>query len=144
MRQILATGLFPSRHVRSCSKTGLAVRLNANITQIQISLKSEFTKASCRLVCRGLRRRKDLTKIIEFLIRKTLILFPFSYDNGSVRPPDEQFIKNLSEDLKSWEETLNQEAEHFTGETLLSREDELYQMNREVDGWTDVALKVNK
>ena len=95
-------------------------------------------------MCRGLRRRKDLTKIIEFLIRKTLILFPFSYDNGSVRPPDEQFIKNLSEDLKSWEETLNQEAEHFTGETLLSCEDELYQMNREVDGWTDVALKVNK
>ena len=44
MRQILATGLFPSRHVRSCSKTGLVVRLNANITQIQISLKSEFTK----------------------------------------------------------------------------------------------------
>lgn len=95
-------------------------------------------------MCTGLRRRKDLTKIIEFLIRKKLILFPFSYDNGSVRPPDEQFIKNLSEDLKSWEETLNQEAEHFTGETLLSREDELYQMNREVDGWTDVALKVNK
>lgn len=44
MRQILATGFFPSRHVRSCSKTGLVVRLNANITQIQISLKSEFTK----------------------------------------------------------------------------------------------------
>jgi len=50
----------------------------------------------------------------------------------------------LFEDFKSWEETLNQEAEHFTGETLLSREDELYQMNRQVDGWTDVALKVNK
>lgn len=67
----------------------------------------------------------------------------YSYDDGSVRPPDEQFIKNLFEDLKSWEETLNQEAEHFTGETLLSREEELYQMNKEVDGWTDVALKVN-
>jgi len=49
----------------------------------------------------------------------------------------------LFEDLKSWEETLNQEAEHFTGETLLSCEEELHQMNREVDGWTDVALKVN-
>ena len=60
-----------------------------------------------------------------------------------MRVPDEQFIKSLFEDFKSWEETLNQEAEHFTGETLLSREDELYQMNRQVDGWTDVALKVN-
>lgn len=60
-----------------------------------------------------------------------------------MRPPDKQFIKSLFEDLKSWEEVLNQEAEHFTGETLLSREDELYQMNRQVDGWTDVALKVN-
>ena len=60
-----------------------------------------------------------------------------------MRPPDQQFIKSLFEDFKSWEETLNQEAEHFTGETLLSREDELYQMNKQVDGWTDVALKVN-
>ena len=60
-----------------------------------------------------------------------------------MRPPDGQFMKNLFEDLKSWEETLNQEAEHFTGETLLSREEELYHMNKEVDGWTDVALKVN-
>lgn len=60
-----------------------------------------------------------------------------------MRPPDQQFIKSLFEDFKSWEETLNLEAEHFTGETLLSREDELYQMNRQVDGWTDVALKVN-
>lgn len=65
-----------------------------------------------------------------------------NYDDGSVRPPDEQFIKNLFEDLKSWEETLNQEAEYFTGETLLSREEELHQMNKEVDKWTDVALKV--
>ena len=28
------------------------------------------------------------------------------------------------------------------GETLLSREDELYRMNKQVDNWTDVALKV--
>ena len=71
-----------------------------------------------------------------------LLVFSRSYDDGSVRPPDQQFIKNLFEDLKSWEETLNQEAELFTGETLLSREEELHQMNKEVDYWTDVALKV--
>ena len=70
-------------------------------------------------------------------------LLLYSYDDGSVRPPNEHLIKNLFEDLKTWEETLNQEAEHFTGETLLSREEELYQMNKEVDGWTDVALRVN-
>ena len=59
-----------------------------------------------------------------------------------MRVPDQQFIKNLCEDLKHWEELLNQVAEKFTGETLLSREDELYNMNRQVDEWTDVALKV--
>lgn len=70
------------------------------------------------------------------------LLLCCSYEYGSVRPPDQQFIKNLFEDLKSWEETLNQEAEHFTGETLLTREEELLHMSKEVDGWTDVALKV--
>ena len=65
-----------------------------------------------------------------------------SYDDGSVRPPDQQFIKRLYEDFKSWEGALNEEAELFTGETLLAREEELHQMNKEVDCWTDVAVKV--
>lgn len=94
-----------------------------------VSSEEEMKIRLERLIGQLHRWKKEFLKIVN-------------YDNGSVRPPDEQFIKNLSEDLKSWEETLNQEAEHFTGETLLSREDELYQMNREVDGWTDVALKV--
>ncbi|KAJ7337274.1 Axonemal dynein light chain domain-containing protein 1 [Desmophyllum pertusum] len=93
------------------------------------SSEEEMTNRLKRLIAQLHRWRKEFQKVVN-------------YDDGSVRPPDEQFIKSLFEDLKSWEETLNQEAEHFTGETLLSREDELYQMNRQVDGWTDVALKV--
>ena len=60
-----------------------------------------------------------------------------------MKVPDEQFIRGLCEDLKLWEDVLNHVAERFTGETLLSREDELDRMNRQVDGWTDVALKVS-
>ncbi|XP_020618075.1 axonemal dynein light chain domain-containing protein 1-like [Orbicella faveolata] len=94
-----------------------------------VSSEEEMTHRLKRLITQLQRWKKEFQKVVN-------------YDDGSVRPPDEQFIKSLFEDLKSWEETLNQEAEHFTGETLLSREDELYQMNRQVDGWTDVALKV--
>ena len=84
----------------------------------------------------------DFWDALVILVHTLVSLLLYSYDDGSVRPPDGQLTKNLFEDLKTWEETLNQEAEHFTGETLLSREEELYQMNKEVDGWTDVALKV--
>ena len=84
----------------------------------------------------------DFWDALVIFVHTLVSLLLYSYDDGSVRPPDGQLTKNLFEDLKTWEETLNQEAERFTGETLLSREEELYQMNKEVDGWTDVALKV--
>lgn len=94
-----------------------------------VSSEEEMINRLKRLIAQLQKWKKEFQKIVN-------------YDDGSVRPPDGQLIKNLFEDLKTWEETLNQEAEHFTGETLLSREEELYQMNKEVDGWTDVALKV--
>lgn len=103
-------------------------------------LSEKFNK---KLVSSEEERKSRLEGVVSQLQRWKKAFFKIvNYDNGSVRPPDEQFIKNLFVDLRSWEGTLNQEAEHFTGETLLSREDELNQMNRQVDGWTDVALKV--
>lgn len=103
----------------------LSEKLNKRVD----ATEEEMRKKLQRLIKQLQRWKKEFQKIVN-------------YDDGSVRPPDQQFIKNLFEDLKSWEETLNQEAELFTGETLLSREEELHQMNKEVDYWTDVALKI--
>jgi len=61
---------------------------------------------------------------------------------GTIVRPNRQFIAKLHQELKTWEETFNEEAERFTGEVLLSREDELIKMNEQVDKWTDVAMKV--
>ncbi|EDO47152.1 predicted protein, partial [Nematostella vectensis] len=77
-------------------------------------------------------------------IKPFMICLVFANDSleTDVTIPSQKFISDLSEDMKAWEEVFNQEAERFTGEVLLAREDELYHMNKQVDKWTDVALKV--
>ncbi|XP_067017246.1 axonemal dynein light chain domain-containing protein 1-like isoform X2 [Acropora muricata] len=103
----------------------LSEKLNKRVDATEEGMRKKLE----RLVSQLQRWRKEFQKIVN-------------YDDGSVRPPDQQFIKRLYEDFKSWEGALNEEAELFTGETLLAREEELHLMNKEVDCWTDVAVKI--
>lgn len=63
-------------------------------------------------------------------------------DEGTVHPPVKQTIARLYDDMKRWEEVFNMEIERFSGDVLLSCEDDLLKMNAMVDSWNEVALKI--
>ncbi len=44
--------------------------------------------------------------------------------------------------MKRWEEVINSEIERFSGDVLLSCEDDLIKMSKMVDDWSDVASKI--
>ena len=69
-------------------------------------------------------------------------MFYFRPDEGSVHPLDGSDIHSLFNVLKSWEEIFNSEAERFTGDILLSCEDDLLQLSTCVDLWTESAVKI--
>lgn len=51
-------------------------------------------------------------------------------------------MQDLFDILKSWEEIFTSEAERFTGDILLSCEDDLLQLNTCVDLWIETAMKI--
>ncbi|XP_065068274.1 axonemal dynein light chain domain-containing protein 1-like isoform X3 [Rhopilema esculentum] len=63
-------------------------------------------------------------------------------DEGTVHPPEKDVVTKLHEDMKRWEEVFNSEVERFSGDVLLSSEDDLVKMNRFMDSWSEVALKI--
>lgn len=44
--------------------------------------------------------------------------------------------------MGAWEDMCNKEAEKFVGGNLLSCQDQLYNLYKKVEAWTDVAHKV--
>ena len=44
--------------------------------------------------------------------------------------------------MKKWEEVFNNETERFSGDVLLSCEDDMVNMNKMVDSWSDIANKI--
>nr|XP_006825300.1 PREDICTED: axonemal dynein light chain domain-containing protein 1-like [Saccoglossus kowalevskii] len=60
----------------------------------------------------------------------------------SVMPPDRETIGKLFQDMRFWEETINKEVEKFGGDVLLSFEESMYHINKQMEGWTETALKV--
>ena len=65
-----------------------------------------------------------------------------SPDDATVQLPERSTIAKLHNDMKNWEEIFNFEVERFSGEILLSCEDNLIQMNTAVDSWNEVALTI--
>ena len=66
----------------------------------------------------------------------------FRPDEGAVHPLDKGNVQELFNVLKTWEEMFNSEAERFTGDALLSCEDDLLQLNTCVDLWVESAMKI--
>ncbi|XP_076455039.1 axonemal dynein light chain domain-containing protein 1-like isoform X2 [Babylonia areolata] len=66
----------------------------------------------------------------------------FNKDGHLVKPPDKEKMQELQADFRAWEKVLSKEAEVFGGDLLLSNQDELSQIRKEMEGWTDNALKV--
>ena len=63
-------------------------------------------------------------------------------EEGTVHPPETEYIQALFTDMKSWEETFNKESERFMGDVLLSCEDDLLQLNKCVDLWIQTASNI--
>ena len=63
-------------------------------------------------------------------------------DQSAVHPPETSTISKLCENMKQWDEIFTTEIERFSGDVLLSSEDDLLKMTRLVDDWTDVASKI--
>lgn len=59
-----------------------------------------------------------------------------------MHPLGDNDIEKLFDTLKSWEDIFNQELERFTGDVLLSCEDDLLKLNNCMDNWIDVSFKV--
>lgn len=55
--------------------------------------------------------------------------------------PD-HLVPELSESFKKWEELISKDGERFGGDMLLSNQETLNEMKREVLAWTDMALTV--
>lgn len=66
----------------------------------------------------------------------------FNKDGHFVRKPDEHKMKELLADMRSWEKSLSKEADLFGGDLLLSNQEELSHIRKEMEGWTDNALKM--
>merc|ERR1719242_1366078 len=63
-------------------------------------------------------------------------------DGGVIKKPDEEFVKTLLSAIKTWDEGVIKETDIYGGDSLLSNQEELANIRREMEGWTDNALKV--
>ncbi|XP_059177935.1 axonemal dynein light chain domain-containing protein 1-like isoform X2 [Physella acuta] len=63
-------------------------------------------------------------------------------ENGVVKKPDEEYVHSLVGIVKKWDDLIIKETEMYGGDNLLNTQDELSRIQREMEGWTDCALKV--
>ncbi|PIK62067.1 putative axonemal dynein light chain domain-containing protein 1 [Apostichopus japonicus] len=59
-----------------------------------------------------------------------------------INAPSTEMIQSLYDDMRTWQQVLNKEVEKFGGDVLLTREDSLEQVQKQVDVWTETALQV--
>ncbi|XP_012942468.1 axonemal dynein light chain domain-containing protein 1 isoform X2 [Aplysia californica] len=76
----------------------------------------------------------------EFL--KTFQQKYLDQDGGVIKKPEDDFARNLVGSIKSWDEAIIRETDVFGGDSLLNNQEELSHIRREMEGWTDNALKV--
>ena len=61
---------------------------------------------------------------------------------GTVQLPNRKKVERLWNDLKIWQNVINEEAEHFTGDILINSQDELKSLTSLVQKWTEVSLQL--
>ena len=48
---------------------------------------------------------------------------------GEVHAPERAWLQQLWREMRRWQEMLNEQSDHFSGDTLLSRQEELKNIN---------------
>ena len=92
---------------------------------------------TCAHACACVSRTKRL-----LVASVSITIIYFRPDEGSIHPPESEYIQALFNDMKSWEELFNSECERFMGDVLLSCEDNLLQLNKCVDMWIQTAVNI--
>ncbi|KAK3088891.1 hypothetical protein FSP39_025040 [Pinctada imbricata] len=66
----------------------------------------------------------------------------FTKEGRFMKSPGEETLTKFLEEMRKWLEVLSKETEKFGGDTLLNGQDQLTLIRKQMDGWTDNALKV--
>ena len=51
-------------------------------------------------------------------------------------------IKNLSNDIKVWQDLISSESEHFSGDNLVANQDEVKYLSQLLEKWADVCHQI--
>lgn len=60
----------------------------------------------------------------------------------AIQAPSKKVIERLWSDIKRWEVVVNEEAENFTGDILIGRQEEIKDLASLVESWTEVAVQL--
>ena len=59
-----------------------------------------------------------------------------------VHAPPKKVIERLLSNIKGWEDIINKEAENFTGDILIGRQEEIKGLTSLMESWTDVSVRL--
>ena len=59
-----------------------------------------------------------------------------------VQAPSRKVIDRLLNDIKRWEAIVNEEAENFTGDILIGRQEEIKGLASLMEKWTEVSVQL--
>ena len=69
-------------------------------------------------------------------------LYPCSSPEGVVQAPPKKMIERLLSDIKRWQDVINKEAENFTGDILIGRQEEIKSLSSLMESWTEVSVQL--
>ena len=69
-------------------------------------------------------------------------LYPCSSPEGVVQAPPKKVIERLLSDVKHWQDVVNEEAENFTGDILIGRQEEIKSLSSLMESWTEVSVQL--
>ena len=59
-----------------------------------------------------------------------------------VQAPPKKVIERLLTDIKQWEAIINEEAENFTGDILIGRQEDIKGLASLVESWTEASVQL--
>ena len=80
--------------------------------------------------------------LVLLAVCQSLLPFICSSPEGVVQAPSRKVIECLLSDIKRWEVIINEEAENFTGDILIGRQEEIKGLASLMEKWTEVSVQL--
>lgn len=87
------------------------------------------------------RLREEIRHWIS-IFEDTMIGYYEDTDIRTIRLPSTDFVESLQADISRWESIIGDDSERFGGDVLLSNQELLIKMAKEVEEWTDIGITV--